>query len=82
VKSLLALKAEYKAATGSDWKPGVQPPTAAPAATAPAATQSAGGSAADINTKIGVQGDKIRQLKADKAAKVTQFNNHVYQGGC
>merc|ERR1711874_721808 len=29
VKKLLAVKAEYKALTGSDWKPGVAPPPAA-----------------------------------------------------
>merc|ERR1719458_2491097 len=34
VKKLLALKADYKAATGSDWKPGVAP-AASPSAAAP-----------------------------------------------
>merc|ERR1740129_269507 len=62
VKKLLALKADYKAATGQDWKPGAAP---APAK----AASPAGGSAADINTAIGAQGDAVRKLKADKAAK-------------
>ena len=62
VKKLLALKADYKAATGQDWKPGAAP---APAK----AASPAGSSAADINTAIAAQGDAVRKLKADKAAK-------------
>ena len=61
VKKLLALKADYKAATGSDWKPG-----AAPAAAKPA---SGGNSAADLNSAITAQGDIVRKLKSDKADK-------------
>merc|ERR1712222_183931 len=56
VKKLLALKAEFKAATGSDWKPGA---TAAPAA-------AAGG---DLGAAVAAQGDLVRKLKAEKAAK-------------
>ncbi|XP_059478554.1 bifunctional glutamate/proline--tRNA ligase [Neocloeon triangulifer] len=71
VKVLLALKAEYKAATGSDWKPGASP--AAPAATPapPPAKQEtrSGASAADINAQIIEQGNKVRDLKSQKAAK-------------
>ncbi|XP_063428728.1 bifunctional glutamate/proline--tRNA ligase-like isoform X1 [Mytilus trossulus] len=65
VKALLALKAEYKTATGSDWKPGCAPPSTG----APSATASTGGAGVDINNKIAAQGDKVRQLKSDKAAK-------------
>jgi len=70
VKVLLALKADYKAATGADWKPGAAPP-AAPAPAKPAATSSA--SAADINAQITDQGNKVRDLKSQKAAKVIKF---------
>ena len=65
VKKLLALKASYKTATGQDWKPGAAPPQ--PKAASPAA--GGGESAGDINTSIVAQGDAVRKLKADKAAK-------------
>lgn len=66
VASLLDLKAKYKAATGKDWKPG----QAAPAK--PAATPASSGSNEDqLNADITAQGDKVRQLKADKADKPT-----------
>ncbi|XP_023341719.1 aspartate--tRNA ligase, cytoplasmic [Eurytemora carolleeae] len=79
VKTLLALKAEFKAATGKDWKPEAAPvkasapaKTAAPAkasvAAAPAAP-SLTGKAAEIDVKIKAQGEKVRELKAAKAAK-------------
>ena len=66
VKKLLALKADFKAATGSDWKPGASaaPPAAAKASSPPAAA--AGG---DIGAAVAAQGDLVRKLKADKAAK-------------
>lgn len=64
---LLALKSDYKALTGQDWKPGAAaPPT--PTQTAP--TPPAG----DANTlliKIAEQGDKVRDLKTQKADKST-----------
>ena len=63
----MALKADYKSATGSDWKPGCVPPQASPS------TSSGGSSAADINNKIVAQGDKVRDLKSKKAAKVGLF---------
>jgi len=59
VKTLLALKAEFKSATGLDWKPGVEVPGAAPAAA----------SNDDIEGKIKAQGDKVRDLKSSKAEK-------------
>lgn len=75
VQTLLALKAEYKKVSGNDWtvnsKPsgGAVAPAAAPAVTpAPAS----GSNAADsILLKIAAQGEKIRQLKGEKADKKT-----------
>lgn len=70
MKDLLALKAEYKAATGKDWKP--QAATSAP----PAAAKSGGsGNEADLNNQIVAQGNKVRDLKAQKASKVQAFIN-------
>merc|ERR1712106_911663 len=66
VKKLLALKAEYKAATGSDWKPGASPPAKPAAAAAP---PPAGGSGDAINAAIAAQGDLVRKLKTEMAAK-------------
>lgn len=70
VKVLLSLKEEFKAATGSDWKPGTAPP-AEPAkkGTAPAKTASVG-QASDLNEKINLQGEVVRNLKAQKADKI------------
>jgi bifunctional glutamyl/prolyl-tRNA synthetase len=68
VKTLLSLKADYKTATGKDWKPG-QHAASAPSKSA-ASGPSGGGSADDINEKIVAQGDTVRDLKAKKAAKV------------
>ena len=64
VKVLLSLKADYKAATGKDWKPG-----AAPAAAA--AVKTPAGDADQLNQLIGEQGNKVRDLKAKKAPKVS-----------
>ncbi|XP_060579607.1 LOW QUALITY PROTEIN: bifunctional glutamate/proline--tRNA ligase-like [Ruditapes philippinarum] len=67
VKTLLSLKADYKTATGKDWKPG-QHAASSPSKTA-ASAPSGGGNADDINEKIVAQGDTVRDLKAKKAAK-------------
>ncbi|XP_075982844.1 glutamyl-prolyl-tRNA synthetase isoform X3 [Anticarsia gemmatalis] len=64
VKTLLELKAKYKAATGQDWKPG-----AAPAAAAPAATPAPSGDASSLDQEITKQGDLVRSLKTAKAEK-------------
>ncbi|XP_021712876.1 bifunctional glutamate/proline--tRNA ligase [Aedes aegypti] len=68
VKVLLDLKAQYKSATGKDWKPDAAP---APQAAAPAKKEStpANASAATINEKIVKQGDIVRDLKSKKAGK-------------
>merc|ERR1739844_755962 len=63
VKKLLALKADFKAATGSDWKPGA---TAAPAKASSPPAAAGGG---DVGAAVAAQGDLVRKLKADKAAK-------------
>lgn len=75
VKQLLALKAEYKQATGQEYKPGAAPAKQAPApvksspapvksspATAPAATS--------LYERVAEQGEVVRKLKAAKASKV------------
>merc|ERR1719435_849713 len=65
VKKLLALKADYKSATGSDWKPGAAATPARPVQ--PAST---GGADADgLSAAVAAQGDLVRKLKAEKAAK-------------
>uniref|UniRef100_A0A182SQU0 Bifunctional glutamate/proline--tRNA ligase n=1 Tax=Anopheles maculatus TaxID=74869 RepID=A0A182SQU0_9DIPT len=76
VKTLLELKAQYKTATGSDWKPGAIPTvvaaTAASVPLKPAAsnTDDVGGESAEaINKKIIAQGDRVRDLKGKKAPK-------------
>ncbi|XP_070181342.1 bifunctional glutamate/proline--tRNA ligase-like isoform X2 [Littorina saxatilis] len=63
VQTLLSLKKQHKEATGSDWKPGAAPASAPAKSPAPSA---AGG---DLDAKIKEQGDKVRQVKADKAPK-------------
>jgi len=65
VKKLLSLKADYKAASGTDWKPG-QTPVAAPIAAATGVTSN---DAATVNDSIVKQGDLVRELKGKKAAK-------------
>merc|ERR1712029_744765 len=71
VKTLLELKAKFKEASGKDWKPGAH--EAQPKATAaPQETKKEEGwsaKAVAINDDIAAQGDKVRQLKSDKADK-------------
>merc|ERR1719184_287065 len=62
VKKLLSLKADYKAATGSDWKPGAVP--AKQAEPAPV-----GGADDGLSGKVEAQGNLVRQLKGDKKPK-------------
>lgn len=76
IKALLELKAEFKACTGSDWKPGsgdsanssgsgskINSSTNAVSSTGPS------NSAADLNEKIRAQGEKVRKMKAEKISK-------------
>ena len=59
VKILLQLKADFKASTGQDWKPGMNPPE----------PKAESGSSDDLDSKIRSQGDKVRKLKGEKADK-------------
>jgi bifunctional glutamyl/prolyl-tRNA synthetase len=61
VKVLLALKSEFKAATGEEWQPGLQP--------AIASAESEELPAEQLSSKITEQGDIVRKLKSEKAAK-------------
>uniref|UniRef100_A0A3P8YUI1 Glutamyl-tRNA synthetase n=1 Tax=Esox lucius TaxID=8010 RepID=A0A3P8YUI1_ESOLU len=79
VKQLLALKAEYKQATGQDYKPGVsQAPAAAPppvqSTPPPTATPVSG-----LYDHVTEQGDLVRKLKTEKAPKdqVDSAVNHL-----
>lgn len=64
VKVLLSLKAEYKQATNKDWTPG---PVTAPVS--PTKQENISINENTILQKIASQGDKVRDLKAKKAAK-------------
>ena len=75
VKTLLSLKADYKTATGQEWKPG----------TVPQQTTAPSSGSSDLNDKIAAQGDKVRELKAKKAPKVGLvlsffFGSHLVNG--
>ncbi|XP_076754438.1 glutamyl-prolyl-tRNA synthetase [Xylocopa sonorina] len=63
IKLLLNLKADYKAATGKEWKPSTTSVTNI--------TNENETSADQISENIQKQGDKVRQLKASKAGKST-----------
>ena len=65
MKVLLALKADYKKATGDDWKPGIVPPQAAQ----PTAASSNMADAETLKSKIDAQGNKVRELKTGGGAK-------------
>nr|CAI5819600.1 unnamed protein product [Callosobruchus analis] len=64
VQSLLALKAEYKALTGKEWKPGAVS-SQTPSQGVQAVIESS------LLAKIAAQGDKVRDLKTKKADKAT-----------
>ncbi|XP_060805347.1 bifunctional glutamate/proline--tRNA ligase [Amyelois transitella] len=73
VKTLLDLKAKYKAATGQDWKPGSAPAPqkAATTTTAPqkVVTTTTTSDVGQLLQQISAQGDKVRTLKSQKADK-------------
>ncbi|KAF7652206.1 hypothetical protein LDENG_00099990 [Lucifuga dentata] len=72
VKQLLALKAEYKQATGQDYKPGAAPVQNAPAPvqSAPTPVQNSPAPAATgLYEKVAEQGEVVRKLKVEKAPK-------------
>lgn len=71
VKALLALKVEYKQATGQDYKPGNAPvptTTATPTAT-PSPTATNNSDPKTLYDKVTEQGDLVRKLKTEKAPK-------------
>ncbi|XP_044729967.1 bifunctional glutamate/proline--tRNA ligase isoform X2 [Chrysoperla carnea] len=72
VKTLLALKAEFKTITGIDWKPGCEVPKSVPSGDNKSAENVSSGankSAEKVNADIVNQGDVVRKLKSDKAPK-------------
>jgi len=76
VKVLLALKADFKAATGADWKPPSPAQVAQAAKKGSPAPAKAGspapagsGPGAELDAKIKAQGDVVRKLKTEKADK-------------
>ncbi|XP_050354067.1 bifunctional glutamate/proline--tRNA ligase [Nymphalis io] len=85
VKALLNLKANYKAATGQDWKPGAAPATTdattkeankaaavqdkKPKSQTPVSQESDDSKVALLLVQIAAQGDKVRRIKAEKADK-------------
>ncbi|XP_051502730.1 bifunctional glutamate/proline--tRNA ligase-like [Myxocyprinus asiaticus] len=71
VKQLLNLKAEYKQQTGQEYKPGV-PPSTAPTQTQSSQSQpqsSSSPQAQALFADITQQGEQVRRLKAEEAAK-------------
>ena len=69
VKILLELKASFKATTGQDWKLGMNLPATAAAASSPPCTTGSSGNGAELNSKLEAQGELVRKLKSEKAAK-------------
>ena len=73
VKTLLSLKADYKAATGQDWKPGCVVPVTEPTkekSPSPPSIMADSADAKDLKAKVDAQGNKVRELKAGGADKV------------
>uniref|UniRef100_A0A674BW13 Bifunctional glutamate/proline--tRNA ligase n=1 Tax=Salmo trutta TaxID=8032 RepID=A0A674BW13_SALTR len=71
VKQLLSLKAEYKQATGQDYKPGVAPAVSpAPVQASPAPQDQSGSSPQALFTQVVQKGELVRKLKSEKAPKV------------
>jgi len=68
VITLLALKAEYKTATGADWKPPAAAPKEQKEVQPSPAAAPVKGPGAEIDAKITAQGDEVRKLKSEKAA--------------
>ncbi|CAL9701168.1 unnamed protein product [Knipowitschia caucasica] len=64
VQQLLSLKAQFKQATGMDYKPGMSPPVSGPA---PSSAQT--GSSTCPFTRVSEQGELVRKLKSEKAPK-------------
>ena len=76
VKTLLELKAEFKSATGSDWKPAAAPGGGGKKekekkSPPPASAEVKSGPGAELDAKITSQGDMVRKLKTEKADKAS-----------
>ncbi|XP_075451697.1 bifunctional glutamate/proline--tRNA ligase isoform X1 [Ascaphus truei] len=72
VKLLISLKVEYKEKTGQDYKPGQSPAPAGVVLDKPPSTQSSNSNssaAEDLFNKVAQQGEEVRKLKTEKAAK-------------
>jgi bifunctional glutamyl/prolyl-tRNA synthetase len=69
VKILLALKADYKKATGDDWKPGTVPPQPQNLEAASNMAGADSAAAQELKAKIDAQGNKVRDLKSGGGAK-------------
>ncbi|XP_050434045.1 bifunctional glutamate/proline--tRNA ligase-like isoform X16 [Adelges cooleyi] len=67
VKALLALKAEYKQASGKDYQPNQPPAKSAP--TQPTNAPSTTNQEEQLYARVTEQGDKVRQLKSSGASK-------------
>ncbi|XP_050434048.1 bifunctional glutamate/proline--tRNA ligase-like isoform X19 [Adelges cooleyi] len=67
VKALLALKAEYKQASGKDYQPNQPPVKSAP--TQPTNVPSTTNQEEQLYARVTEQGDKVRQLKSSGASK-------------
>lgn len=76
IKALLTLKAEFKSASGKDWKPGMEILSQTPAAS-PVSSD-----ASDLDAKITAQGNKVRDLKTAKAEKVNIYYLHQNRISC
>ena len=72
VKTLLELKAQFKSATGTDWKPAAAPggeDKKAKDKKSPPPAEVKTGPGAELDAKITSQGDIVRKLKTEKADK-------------
>ena len=84
VKALMALKEQYRSLTGTEYKPAA---TASASASAPASASASAskqkenqapaasaslGAADQLVEKVTQQGEKVRELKSNKAAKVSE----------
>ena len=73
VSELLKLKTSFKDKSGVEWKPDIQVPTVTKASSSAAAAPVA--DAGKLDKAVREQGDKVRQLKSEKASKeVVQEN--------
>jgi bifunctional glutamyl/prolyl-tRNA synthetase len=86
VKQLLALKEQYKKLTGSEYKPSntsasasAQKENQKPVSAASSTTSETSDEAEKLAEKITQQGDKVRELKANKSApKVSQIGMRLH----